>query len=187
MKNKHLYLFVLPLTFALLACTIFVGGPDYPPGPIPFSTEAAGSFDDQVQEALAAGAETGTLSLQINEEQLTSYLTLKMQESENPLFTEPQVSLRNGQMLVFGRIQRGYFTANTAIILSVGIDETGKPKIEVVSADFGPFPAPEGLNSAISAVIEEIFTGSIGPAAIGLRLDSITIADGVMTLTGRVK
>jgi hypothetical protein len=187
MKNKHLYLFLLMLALASLACSIFVGGPDYPATPVPFSTEAADSYRQQVEQAMTTGAETGTFNLQVNEEQLTSYLTLKMQEQAEPPFTEPQVLLRDGQMQIFGRIQRGYFYANSAIILSVGIDEAGLPKIEVVSADFGPFPAPQGINEAIGAIIAEAFTGSFGPAAIGLRLETITIADGVMTLTGRLK
>jgi len=187
MKNKHLYLFFLTLALTSLACTIFVGGPDYPANPVPFSMEAMDSFSQQVEQAMTIGAETGTFSLQINEEQLTSYLTLKMQEQANPPFTDPQVLLRDGQMQIFGKIQRSYFLANTAIILSVGIDEAGLPKIEVISADFGPFPAPGGVNEAIGAIVAEVFTGSFGPAAIGLRLETITIADGVMTLTGRLK
>ena len=187
MKNKHLYLFFLTLALTSLACTIFVGGPDYPSNPVPFSMEAVDSFRQQVEQAMTIGAETGTFSLQINEEQLTSYLTLKMQEQANPPFTEPQVLLRDGQMQIIGKIQRSYFLANTAIILSVGIDEAGLPKIEVISADFGPFPAPGGVNEAIGAIVAEVFTGSFGPAAIGLRLETITIADGVMTLTGRLK
>jgi hypothetical protein len=59
--------------------------------------------------------------------------------------------------------------------------------MEVVSTDFGPFPAPEGLNSAISAMVAEAYTGSLGPMATGFRLESITIADGSMTLSGRIK
>ncbi|MCJ7432360.1 MAG: hypothetical protein MUO77_02615 [Anaerolineales bacterium] len=187
MKNKNLYLFFLILALSSLACSIFVGGPDYPANPVPFSMEAADSFTQQVEQAMTVGAETGTFDLQINEEQLTSYLTLKMQEQASPPFTEPQILLRGGQMQIFGKIQRGYFLANTAIILSVGIDEAGLPKIEVISADFGPFPAPQGVNEAISAIVAEAFTGSFGPAAIGLRVETITIADGIMTLTGRLK
>jgi hypothetical protein len=187
MKNKHLYLFILTLALTSLACSIFVGGPDYPTNPVPFSMEAVDSFQQQVEQAMTTGAETGTFNLQINEEQLTSYLTLKMQEQVNPPFTEPQILLRDGQMQIFGKIQRGYLLANIAIILSVGIDEAGLPKIEVISADFGPFPAPQGMNEAVSAIVAEAFTGSFGPAAIGLRLEAITIADGIMTLTGRLK
>ena len=111
-----------------------------------------------------------------------------MQEQANPPFTEPQVLLRNGQLQMYGKITRGSLTANMLITANVGIDETtGLPKVEIASADFGPIPAPEGLNAAISAMIAEAFTGSLGPVAIGFRLEAITIADGVMTMTGRIK
>jgi hypothetical protein len=142
----------------------------------------------QVEQALTAGAETGVVTLQITESQLTSYITLKMQEQGNPPFIEPQALLRNGQMQMYGKINRGTFTANMLITMNVSIDQTtGLPKIEIASADFGPFPAPEGLNTAISAAIGEAFTGTLGPVALGFRLESITIADGIMTMTGRIK
>jgi hypothetical protein len=80
------------------------------------------------------------------------------------------------------------FAANMLITMNVSVDPaTNLPKIEIAEADFGPFPVPEGLNAAISAMIDETFTGSLGPVAIGFRLESISIADGVMTLTGRIK
>ena len=187
MKHKHIYLSILVLAFASLACSVFIGGPDYPPNPVPVSTEASGNFIEQMQQAMTLSADTGTFSIQVDETQLTSYLANKLQEQTNPPFTDPQVLLRDGQMQLFGKITRGYFVANMAVVHSVGVDENGLPKMEVVSADFGPFPAPEGLNSAISAVVEEAFTGTFGPAATGLRIENITIADGTMTLTGRVK
>jgi hypothetical protein len=43
------------------------------------------------------------------------------------------------------------------------------------------------LNEAISAVIDEAYTGTLGPVATGIRLETVTIADGAMTLSGRVK
>jgi hypothetical protein len=101
--------------------------------------------------------------------------------------TEPKVLLRNGQMQIFGKIQRSIFLANVALIMGVGLDELGQPKIDVISADFGPFPAPSGMNSAISSLISEAYTGSLGPAATGFRLESIIITDGIMTLTGQIK
>ena len=186
-KRIALPVLLISLLLSSLACTIFVGGPEYPANPIPFSPEAVESLRTQIEQAMITGAETGVITLQINESQLTSYLILKLQERTNPPFTEPQVLLRNGQMQILGKFQRGIFLANLSVTLNVTLDEAGKPKIEVVSADFGPFPAPEGLNSAISSLIDEAFTGSLGPVATGLRLESIIIADGLMTLTGRIK
>ncbi len=190
MKTRKLYLtfFFILLLLTSLACTIFVGGPDYPEQTVPVSTDEVLSMQAQIEQAFLSGAESGIVTLQITESQLTSYMNQKLQEQSSPPFTEPQVFLRNGQMQMYGKINRGMFAANVLITMNVNIDPTtGLPKIEIASADFGPFPAPEGLNTAISAVIDEAFTGSLGPVAIGFRLESITIADGIMTLTGRIK
>jgi hypothetical protein len=186
-KPKQIYLSLIGLILASLACSIFIGGPEYPANPVPYSPTAVESFNNQLNDAMLSATQTGVVSVQFTEEQITSFLILKMQEQDNPPFTDPQVLLRNNQMQILGKMKRGIFAANISIILNVSVDESGLPKIEVASADFGPFPAPEGLNSAISALTEEAFTGSFGPAAIGIRLESITIADGVMTLTGRIK
>jgi uncharacterized protein YpmS len=187
MKQKQITFSIIMLALASLACSIFIGGPDYPSAPIVYSPSSVESFNTQLDEALLSASQTGVLSLQFTEEQLTSFLILKMQEQENPPFTDPQVLLRNNQMQILGKMKRGVFNANISIILSAGVGENGLPKIEVTSADFGPFPAPTGLNSVISSLTEEAFSGSFGPAATGIRLDSIAIADGVMTLTGRIK
>lgn len=187
-KTSSLTFLFTILVLASLACTISAGGPDYPAQPVPFSMDEVQNMRTQIEQAFLAGAESGIITLQITESQLTSYMTLKLQEQTNPPFTEPQILLRNGQMQMYGKVVRGMFTANILITMNVSIDQTtGMPKIEIASADFGPFPAPEGLNNAISSIISEAFTGSLGPVAIGFRLESITIADGVMTMTGRIK
>jgi len=187
-KNFYLIFFLILLMLTSLACTIFVGGPDYPEQTVPVSVDEVQSMQTQIEQAFLSGAESGIVTLQITESQLTSFMTQKLNEQPSPPFTEPQVFLRNGQMQMYGKINRGMFAANVLITMNVNIDPTtGLPKIEIASADFGPFPAPEGLNSAISAVIDEAFTGSLGPVAIGFRLESIVIADGIMTLTGRIK
>jgi hypothetical protein len=186
--------FLLILVLASLACTIFVGGPDYSNlAPIPVSTEAADSLKTEMQKAFEAGAQTGIVTLNITEAQITSLLAFRllsdptMQADQKPIITDPQVYLRDGQMKIYGKSQQGMFIANIGIIVNMGVDELGKPKIEIASADFGPFPVPGGIKEALTKVIDEAYTGSIGPAATGLRIETITIAAGIMTITGRIK
>ena len=178
-----------------LACTVFVGGPDYSSlPPIPVSNEAVESIGAELQRAIQAGAQTGVITVNLTEPQITSYLAARLQTDpslqqtdKKPLITEPQVYLRDGQMQIYGKTQQGMFAANIGIIVSMGVDANGEPQIEVVSADFGPFPAPEGLKDAITAMVKEAYTGSLGPVATGLRIESITTANGIMTVTGRVR
>ena len=185
-KKRILFIsFVTPLV--ALACAIFVGGPEIPQPPIPVSAEAVTQLQEQIKAAVETGAASGEITLQMNEVQLTSYLAEKFLQDEKPLFSEPQVYLRDGQMRIYGKTQKGNFTANIGIVLAVGADETGQPKLQLVSADFGPLPLPEGLNKAITALIEEAYLGSLGPVATGFRISAITIADGVMTVAGRIR
>lgn len=187
-------LFLLTLVLTSLACTIFVGGPDYSSlATIPASSEAAESIKDEVKRAFEEGAQTGTITLNITETQITSYLAARLQsdptlqQDSKPLINEPQVYLRDGQMQIYGKTQQGIFAANIGIIVSVGVDENGQPKIEIVSADFGPLPVPEGLRDAIAAMVREAYTGSLGPVATGLRIETITITNGIMTISARIR
>jgi hypothetical protein len=188
-------LLLLSVVLTSLACTIFVGGPDYSSlPPIPVSSEAAESIKEELRRAFEAAAQTGIVTIFITEPQITSYLAARLQtdpslqqSDRKPLMTDPQVYLRDGQMQIYGKTQQGIFAANIGIIVTVGVDPNGQPLIEMTSADFGPFPVPEGLRDAISAMIREAYTGSLGPVATGLRIETISIADGVMTITGRVR
>jgi len=196
-KIRGLPLFLTILVLTSLACTIFVGGPDYSSlPPIPVSAEAAESIKAEIQRAIEAAAQSGTgvITVNLTEPQITSYLAARLQtdpslqqSDKKPLITDPQVYLRDGQMQIYGKTQQGMFTANIGILVNMGVDVNGQPQIEVVSADFGPFPAPEGLKDAITAMVREAYTGSLGPVATGLRIETISIANGIMTVTGRVR
>jgi hypothetical protein len=193
-KTLSLPLFLFVLIITSLACTIAVGGPDYSDrAPIPVSNEAAESIKEEIKRAFESGLTTGEVTIQITETQVTSLLASRLQTDQSlqqdskPLITDPQVYLRDGQMQIFGKTQQGMFTANIGIIVAVNVDEAGQPKIEIVSADFGPMPAPAGINNAVSALIQEAFTGSLGPVATGIRIQSITIIDGNMYIVGRIK
>jgi len=193
-EKSVLPIFLLSLVLASLACNVFVGGPDYSTLPtIPASTEAAQSIQDEIQRAFEEGAQTGTITLNITEPQITSFVAARLQSDPNlqqdsqPLITEPQVYLQNGQMQIYGKTKQGMFTANIGIIVSVGVDENGQPKVEIVSADFGPLPAPAGLKATISAMVREAYMGSLGPIATGLRIETINIANGIMTVSGRIR
>jgi hypothetical protein len=187
MTQIRILLSLTVLVFASLACTMFVGGPDYPVGTIPVSAEAVESLRAQIEAAVLASAESGVITLQITQEQITSYIAFRLAGQENPALKNPQVFLRNGQMQVYGIIERGYFVANVLVALTVNVDELGQPRIEIATADFGPFPAPDGLKQSMTALITEAYTGSLGPVATGFRLERIDIANGLMTVTGRIK
>lgn len=170
-----------------LACSIFLGGPAYPDPPVPVSRAAASGLQTAFDTALQNAAQTGTLTIELTESELTSYLAARLAEQPNPPITEPQVTLRDGALRIFGKSQAGVFVANVGVTAEFIVDQNGMPQIDVTQASYGPLPAPTQVTDALGGLLREMLTGSFGPAALGFRLESIAIADGKMTLTGRIK
>ena len=188
MLNKKIFI-LLSLVLATLACTMGIGGPDdpYPQTEIPVSAQAVENMRAQFEGAFETAVKGENIILTITEEQITSYLALKLESETDPFFTDPQVYLRDGQMQIFGKASQGYFVATINVIVSVGIDDLGQPDIRIVSADFGPLPVPDSLASGLSAIIKEAYTGAVGPVATGFRIEQIGIRDGFMVMLGKVK
>lgn len=189
MKTRQLSFLVgtFALVLAVTSCTLNLGGPAYPNIVIPVSTEAMGELQFSVGTAVAAGTGTGEVALIFTEPQLTSFLFYKLQAQSQPFFINPQVYLRDGQLQMYGTTSNGYFEASALIILSAGVDDQGKLKIELTSANFGPFPVPNGLKEILTATIQEAYVGALGPVATGFKLKNVIIADGTMAIIGQTK
>lgn len=187
-KNEFQILFILfGVLLTTLACTMNIGGPNYPEGTVQPSEQAVQIMKDQFKTAFENAATTGEVILTITEEQLTSVLYYHFASQTNPIITEPQVFLQNNTMDIYGKATQGYFVANVKISVQVGVDENGQPSINVISSDFGPLPVPEGINTTLSAIIQEAYTGAVGPVATGFRIEQIGIRDGFMVMAGKVK
>jgi hypothetical protein len=185
--KSHVVAMTLLVGLATLACSIFVGGPDFPEPPVVPSTQSADDAEAAIATAIAESADAGTLKLALSESQLTAYVAAKLAEQPSLAISDPQVLLRDGAIGLYAKAQSGLFVANLRLVAQATVDQSGSPQIEVTQADLGPYPMPAAFTQSISALLQEALTGSLGPAAIGFRLESIEIADGVMTLTGRTK
>jgi hypothetical protein len=186
-RTKIFFAAALLLLLSVLACTINVGGPAYPTPTIPISTEAAGELNTNIQTAVAAGVDSGVITLVLTEPELTSYLYYRLANQTDPFITNPQVYLRDNQMSIYGTAAQGNFEAYVKIVVAASVDAQGQLQIDLTTVDFGPLPVPTGLNDIVTAVIKEAYTGALGPVATGFRLETINIADGTMTITGRTK
>jgi hypothetical protein len=151
------------------------------------STEAADSLNDAWGDAVERSDATGSFTIVISEMQLTSLVAQSLAKQAEPPLRDPQVFLRDGELQVYGKAAQGNFDATVRLTLAVGIDNDGFPEIEIVSGDFGPFPIPDEILAGFSTVIDEAFTGEIGPMATGIRLESIVIDGGLMAISGRVR
>jgi hypothetical protein len=171
----------------MLACQIDVGGPESPGAAIPVQPSEAEQLKSNWQSALNNAVENEQINILINEAQMTAFLAERISDHEQPLIRNPQVYLRDNQIQVFGVAERGILKANVLITVSPEITPEGEISFELSEASVGPVPAPSALKSTISAVLTEAFTGSIGSLATGIRISSLGIADGQMTIVGELR
>ncbi len=185
--GRQSWLWLVGLLLVSVACTIGLGGPTPPAPPITPPPDAAESLKQTWAQAVASAGPDGRITVVLTEAQLTGLLAKKMASNPDAAFQEPQVFLRDGALYIYGKVRQGNFTANVMVVLTAEIDEQGTLQLRLTRADFGPWPVPDDLLSGLSAMLDEAFTGKIGPAFTGLRLESVTIADGTLTLVGRIR
>lgn len=173
------------LGLAALACGpgFGLGAPTPPASPIPVSTQAAGQLEG-VWGTAVANAAHGTITVVMTEEQLTSYAALKLTSDPNTAITDPQIYLRNGEMLLYGKVKTNNLTLPAAVTLSVVPTAAGAISVTIDSANIGPLPVPSALRDTLASNLNDVIAQNAGAGNIGFKVINVSIADGKLTLTG---
>lgn len=183
-KNRSL-LALAALLLASLACNLPSGSSPTPTEVrVPVTTEAVEDLWNNLEAAATEVASSQEVSLVVTQEQITSLVAFEMQSQENPLLNDPQVILQNGQAEVLGTVNQGGISAPVRIVLTISVDDQGKPEYQVVEGRVGPLPIPDSMLDSLSNQLDTALA-DLGPEANGLVIEDITIGDGVMTITGR--
>jgi len=191
MKSRFLWpgiLVGIALFSTVLACNFSQRSNLVPADTIPVSTEAIERLKAKIEEAGQSIRESEQATLVIQEAELTSLIAFELQKEENPILQNPQIYLREGQMLVAGTVQLGDNSSGTLqLALSVLATVNGKLDYEITSAKLGPLPVPDVMLQQFSNQLDAAFTGKIDPRMDEIFIDQVTIADGQMTLQGHTR
>jgi uncharacterized protein YpmS len=190
MKTRNIWRFapVLPvLIIVTLACNLTSKKAETPLETIPVSTEAVESLKQDIQQADEEMRTSGSTTLVISESELTSLVVFELQSQEIPIIQDPQIYLRDGQIKVIGKVQEGGGTFPLEVALAVNVDSQGSLDYQVVSAQLGPLPVPDVLLSQLSEQLDAAFASKISPQLEDVFVDSLVIADGVMTIQGHMR
>lgn len=173
------------LAASALACSVGAGRMPTPPAsPVVVSTEAVGDLEQTVQDALK-NAQNGEVTIVVTEQQITSYVAIKMAEQPDAPIQDVQVYLRDGQIQLYGTAKVGGVKAPAVVKLKVGATAEGKLDVTVSDANFGPMPVPSSLLDSLSSGINEMLSGQFGPEVTGVKIASVAIGDGQMSITGQ--
>ena len=174
------------LALMSLACNLFnrISSTPVQSTSIPISTEAVDSLREDISTAVDDFGKGEQVTLVIDEAELSSLVAFELQKQSEPIFHEPQIYLQDGQVQVSGKVQQGGFLVPSQMSLVVTVDSTGYPQIKALSAKVGPFNLSEDMLNEISGQINILFTNSFRPRLSNIYVESITIADGMMTIIG---
>ncbi len=178
----------LALSASLLACQVNLGGSTPPAPTMEVSPDAAGELETEWRSALdQAQTNEGRIVLTLTERELTSYVNLALEERQDPVLEQTQIFLREGVMQVHGVAEQGLLKGNVYFEIAPIVGPDGTLTFDISSAELGPFPMPNTVRENISSLISEGLAGSIGSYASGLKLESVAIGNGAMTITGWIR
>jgi uncharacterized protein YpmS len=177
---------LLVLFVASIACNLPFSSDDDTPTlePIPVSENAVQQLEQNLQNSLASVAGGETVTLIVDQIQLTSLLATQIQyDPESPL-TDVQVYLLDDQAQFRAKLQQSGISIPVVMDLTLYASDAGTIAYDVVEAKLGPLPMPDnilqqftlGLDNALlspESQLSEIF------------IEDLAITPGQMTLTGR--
>lgn len=152
--------------------------------PIPVSIEAVATLQNNLEQAATQAALNREVSLQVTEEQLTSLVATQLEKEGDERLQNPQILLRNGQIELQADVQESGVSMPLVVALTVGVDANGQPTYQVASASLGPLPLPDSMLEELSTRLDSTLSARVLPETENLVIENITIADGVMTITG---
>jgi hypothetical protein len=93
-----------------------------------------------------------------------------------------QVRLRNGLIIITGEVSQSGFDLPMEVSMRVTPNAQGQPEAEVVEASVGPLPLPDAMTSEIEQQFNTMIQAELAGTGKAIVVDSITIADGTMTI-----
>ncbi|MBI3764202.1 MAG: hypothetical protein HY260_20370, partial [Chloroflexi bacterium] len=130
-------------------------------------------------------AADGSVTITMTQEQLTSLVAIELAKNPDAPVKDPQVILHSGQIVFTGTLDAQSLKGDAEIKMTAAVDENGQPDITIISAKIGPLPIPDSLLPGISkAVSDALFNQITTQAGTKIKLTSITIDEGTMTVKG---
>jgi uncharacterized protein YpmS len=186
MKKLNFIVMLLALMFASLACNLSSRSTPEIAETIPVTTEAVGSLLDKLHAAEEQARSGGEVELVITEAEVTSLMAFELQKEQPQMISDLQIRLRDGQVQIKGTYKDGDLSLPLEVVAKPEVSAEGNFRIILDSAKIGPVAAPDILRNQIQALLDEQITSSLDLAGQEYIVTSVNIADGLMTIRGRM-
>lgn len=143
------------------------------------------ALEDQMATAAAELSATGQVTVVFTEAQLANYMAERLSTNTDAPLVNPQVLLRDGQIVVSGDLTVAFVKATATFTLRPYIDN-GRLQVELVDAKMGSIPIPDDTLTTLTNTINQNLSGLTTIENRQFTLEQVVVADGTITLSGRL-
>jgi hypothetical protein len=175
---------LMMIGLSVLACNLPVKGSANPPSEPTIISSLPVNPQNPSPTLAPLDPAAPTVQYKITEAQLTDLLTKEVSSQSQPVLENPQATLRNGQIQITGQSKQSILTVDVLIVMVPEVDANGELTVKVTTAKFGPVEAPESTKGMLATSINRQLQSALGLKDAKVRIQSVSISDGVMTVTG---
>jgi uncharacterized protein YpmS len=187
LKKKPLLFIACVLVLTSMACRFGSNVSNEPTPfiinePIPSDSNDAESIFEDIQSQI------GTFAFTVTEDEMASYLTLKMSENQEQAPVENlAVNFQDNQITVSGDvlIENIGIKVPVEIGLVAKVDENGQLYFEIVSIKVANMQLPEGLEQSLSTAITDVMNSQFANYLSGYKIESVYVNGGLLTISGK--
>jgi len=185
MSMKHYHRLLLPgfiLLWAILACGpcgwLSRSGPKLPDRSIEITEEAAQRFQEKLREA-AESQGKGPIRLQFSDQELTSFINLRLEERADMPLVEPRIWFTQGKIYMSGELHSEEVPlSGRAVIVASAQVADGRIQISIDQATIGRVPIPRAFLDTLSQRVNDI----LGRAQLHIKVERLEILEGEVIL-----
>ena len=145
-----------------------------PDRPLHISQEAVQALEDKLQGAWESRGE-GQFRLHVTDDELTSYLNMKMTNHESLPLSEPRIWLSRGRIYATGELRSEDLplSGQAAFVISAQVVDD-QVKLHVEQASLGRIPIPRAFTSSL----EDTVNRSLAQAQLHVKALQLEILEG---------
>lgn len=186
MKKKNwIVLIIFALVLSSLACNFGFGRRSTPENSAQLTAEAAATNNQFGSDSGVAEGQQEPIT--VTEAQLLDLMQGELQKRIGDQVSNLQVYLRDGQIQILGDVNTQGISAPVKVIVDVRVDPVGRPSLQIISSNIGPFPVPGDLIDEVEVLINKAFQEKVITLAPNMHIDNIVIQNGTMTIFGHQK
>jgi hypothetical protein len=178
-ENRRRLTFSLSLLVALTVACAATDSATLPGGPVEVSSEAAQRVEAKLVEALTLNPNDQFI-LRFTDEEVTSYLALKLEETVDPPITDPQTRFTKGKIYVAGELTNIGPMQVKAMIVAAPRVMDDQLVIDIESVYLGPIPVPNTLLESLSQTIDT----ALEEAQVSLKITQVEVFESEIVIVG---